>query len=173
MKLVPLLLVLLLAGCGHPLVQPEPVYPSAAPFEAVVYLEQEDREGRGILRRETGGLFLTLEEPREVDGLAFAQEPGEGLVLSLGELSVQLPPDSLPVSAPFRLLKECLEQASLLPLEEQEDGSWAAQGTCSGGAFRLWVDRESGKFLRLEVSQESFLVTFENLRFSLEGEGRP
>ena len=58
-------------------------------------------------------------------------------------------------------------------LEEQEDGSWAAQGTCSGGAFRLWVDRESGKFLRLEVSQESFLVTFENLRFSLEGEGRP
>ena len=77
------------------------------------------------------------------------------------------------ISAPFRLLKECLEQAPLLPLEEQEDGSWAAQGTCSGGAFRLWVDRESGKFLRLEVSQESFLVTFENLRFSLEGEGRP
>ena len=43
------------------------------------------RTGRGgDPPAETGGLFLTLEEPREVDGLAFAQEPGEGLVLSLG-----------------------------------------------------------------------------------------
>ena len=165
MKILPLVLAVVLAGCGKA-VPAQPVYPRDDPFQAVVYLEQEGREGRGLLTRTADGLELLLEEPAQVDGLSFSQQAGEGLTVALGELSCTLPPDSLPPAAPFRILADCLEQGPLLPLEEQEDGTLAADGTCGAGTFRLWVEKETGKFLRLEVLEESFAVQFENVRFS-------
>lgn len=165
MKILPLLAAVLLGGCSQTAAPSQPVCAGTGPFQAVVYLEQDGREGRGILRREEGELSLLLEEPREVDGLSFVQKEGEGLTLAMGELSFSLPPDSLPACAPFRMMEEALEQAALVPLEQQEDGSLAAKGSCSAGEFVLWA-KEDGKFLRLEVSAESFTVEFENVQFS-------
>ncbi|MBE6768927.1 MAG: hypothetical protein E7549_08515 [Ruminococcaceae bacterium] len=163
LRLFPLLLCLLLAGCNTAAAVGE--RPIAVGFSCTAQGTYHGDEVAGKIERSSAGLLsFTLTKPDELNGLTMTWD-GQTVTLGMLGLEWSLSPEKVPSAALGKRLLQALDAVVYTTTEGvlTDDGRRKTTGEAEKGVtYTLYSDPKTGALLSLEVPAEELQLTFED-----------
>lgn len=135
--------------------------PIATDFSVGIELTYDDWYAKGTLTKSSEEYIISLDEPEEVEGMAFIYDGSKVSINYMG-LSTELSDDSLLLNSVSSSIIESINHAMAgknISVEEVEE-NYIVKGKIDKGNYEIEVEQSTGIPLSLEINKMNLACTF-------------